>query len=321
VSIRAVLTRISLALATLLFVVCFNFFLFHAVGDAKQDLARNPRLDQAAQLATIKERGLDKPLLSQFGTYLSQTARGDFGDSFVSHRPVIEELGHALPNTLILIGFATLIASLLGPMVGLAAAWRRGRWRDSALTQGSVALYSMPEFWLGMVLISLFATRFPIFPAGLQVEPGSTTTGLAHAFEVAKHAVLPVATLTLSLLAQYAVVMRASATDAMREDFVTTGRAIGLTPRQIRRRHVIPNARLPVVTVIGLNFGFVLGGAITIEALFSWPGIGQLTVEAIENKDYPVLQGVFLVSATGVILMNLIVDLLYTKLDPRVQLD
>lgn len=132
---------------------------------------------------------------------------------------------------------------------------------------------------------------------------------------------LPVATLTLSLLAQYAVVMRASATDAMREDFVTTGRAIGLTPRQIRRRHVIPNARLPVVTVIGLNFGFVLGGAITIEALFSWPGIGQLTVEAIENKDYPVLQGVFLVSATGVILMNLIVDLLYTKLDPRVQLD
>lgn len=163
-SIRAVLTRISLALATLLFVVCFNFFLFHAVGDAKQDLARNPRLDQAAQLATIKERGLDKPLLSQFGTYLSQTARGDFGDSFVSHRPVSEELGHALPNTLILIGFATLIASLLGPMVGLAAAWRRGRWRDSALTQGSVALYSMPEFWLGMVLISLFATRFPIFP-------------------------------------------------------------------------------------------------------------------------------------------------------------
>lgn len=316
--LRHVATRVLMALLTLLFVVTFNFFLFRAVGDPEKTLIRQ-KLSPEAKATLIHERGYDQPLLTQYRIYIGQLAQGDLGESFESDEPVIDELRTAIPNTLILVGGATLFATLLGSWMGIAAAWRRGKSRDAVLTQGSVALYSMPEFWLGMLLIYLLAVRFPIFPTGLKQTPGGAESGPEHWWDVARHAVLPILTLGLGLLAQYTLVMRASVTDTMREDFVTTARAIGLTPLQVRRRHIVPNAMLPLVTVIGLNFGLVLGGAIAVEALFSWPGLGFETITAIDEKDYPMLQGLFLVSSAAVIAANLIVDLVYTRLDPRVR--
>jgi peptide/nickel transport system permease protein len=316
---RSVVLRVLSAVVTLVFVLVFNFFLFRAVGNPKTDLARNPHLSLAGQEAVIHQRGLDRSEWVQFGKYVSQTLRGDLGSSFANGQPVSHVLMQALPNTLILIGIGTLLASLLGPWMGIVAGWHRGRARDTVLTQGSVVLYSMPEFWLGMLLISAFAVAWPILPTGLHMTPGSTATGFAHFRDVAEHAVLPIATVTLSLLAQYTVNMRSSVIDVLHEDYILTARAIGLSPLQVRRRHVVPNALLPVVTVIGLQFGLVLGGVITIEAVFSWPGLGQLTLDAIDSKDYPVLQGLFLLTSAMVIVFNLLTDLLYGRLDPRIR--
>ncbi|MER7818809.1 ABC transporter permease [Streptomyces sp. NPDC096153] len=311
--------RLAAAASTLVFVLIFNFFLFRAVGDPKQDLARNPKLPKAAQEAIIEQRGLDQSQWIQFKRYVQDTLSGDLGHSFVTNRPVLQELVDALPDTLLIVGVATVLASILGPWIGLHAAWKRGRARDTLLTQTSVVLYSMPIFWLGMLLVAAFAQAWPLLPTGHATEVGSTATGLAHAADVAKHAVLPVATLTFGLLAQYSVNMRSSAISTMQEDYILTARAIGLTPREVRRRHIARNALLPVVTVIGLNLGFVLGGAITVEALFSWPGLGTLTLQAIQGKDYPLLQGLFLFSSAMVIFMNMLTDLLYRRLDPRIR--
>ncbi|WP_406053705.1 ABC transporter permease [Streptomyces sp. NBC_01077] len=313
------LKKLLTAGSTLAFVLCFNFFLFRAVGDPKQDLARNPKLSKAAQDAIIEQRGLDQSQWIQFKHYVADTLSGDLGRSFVTNRPVVEELIDALPDTLLIVGVATVLASLIGPWIGLHAGWKRGRTQDTLLTQSSVVLYAIPVFWLGMLLIVAFAQAIPLLPTGHATEPGSTAKGMAHAVDIAKHAVLPITTLTLGLLAQYSVNMRSSVVTAMQEDHILTARAIGLPPRTIRRRHILRNALLPVVTVIGLNLGFVLGGAITVEALFSWPGIGTLTMQAIQGKDYPLLQGLFLLSSAMVILMNVATDLIYSRLDPRIR--
>lgn len=315
---RSVILRTGSAIVTLIFVLVFNFFLFRMVGNPKNDLARNPHLSLAGQEAVIRERGLDQSLAVQFWKYVTQTLRGDLGASFANGKPVVDILWHALPNTLILVGIGTVLASIIGPWMGMIAGWHRGKARDHLLTQGSVVLYSMPEFWLGMLLIGAFAVAWPILPTGLQATPGSMATGWEHLWDVAQHAALPIATVTLSLLAQYAVNMRTAVIDVLHEDYVLTARAIGLSPIQVRRRHIVPNALLPVVTVIGLQFGLVLGGVITIEAVFSWPGLGQLTLDAIGAKDFPVLQGLFLLTSAMVILFNLATDLIYSKLDPRI---
>jgi peptide/nickel transport system permease protein len=317
-SVRWILLRVGSSLVTLAFVLVFNFFLFRAVGDPKRDLARDPHLTLAGQQAIIHQRGLDQSEWVQFARYVKDTLRFRLGTSFASGQPVSSDLLHALPSTLVLVGLGTLFASILGPYLGLVAGWKRGRARDTALTQSSVVLYAMPEFWMGMLLVAFFAVAWPLLPAQLQSTPGSTATGWEHFWDVSRHAVLPVTTLTLSLLAQYAVNMRAAVIDVMQEDYVVTARAIGLAPLQVRRRHIVRNALLPVVTVIGLNFGLVLGGVVTIEALFSWPGIGKLTLDAIDAKDYPMLQGIFLVASALVIVCNLLVDLLYARLDPRI---
>lgn len=302
-----------------MFVVCFNFFLFRAVGDPKNDLARNPRLTPEAQEALIRERGLDESTWVQFWRYLDDLAHGDLGISYATNRSVWDELQAALPNTLLLVGVATLLSAILGIWLGSVAAWRRGSRTDGALVQGALVLQSMPVFWLGMLLVYVVAVELGWLPTGLRTTPASTATGLAHGLDVAKHAILPVCALTVGLVAQYLLIMRASMVGVLREDFVTTARAVGMSTARVRRRYVMRNSLLPIVTVVGLNAGFVLGGAITIEALFSWPGIGDQTFRAIAAKDYPVLQGVFLISSALVIVANLATDLLYARLDPRVR--
>jgi peptide/nickel transport system permease protein len=316
---RSILVKILFALGTLIFVLIFNFFLFRIAGDPVRDLNRNPRLTPEAREEIIEERGLDKSLSTQLRLYLGDTLTADLGTSYETNQPVATELWRALPNTIILVGSATVISALLGSWLGVIAASRRGRALDTTITQGSLVLYAAPEFFLGMTMIWLFAVQLGAFPTGLKSDPGVEFSTIGYIWNVTQHAALPVLALALGLLGQYVVIMRSALTDVLNEDFVTTARAIGLPRHRVLRSHAVRNALLPVVTLISLNLGFIVAGAITIEALFSWPGIGDLTVEAIGRKDLPMLQGIFLLSSALVIFANLVADVLITYLDPRVR--
>jgi peptide/nickel transport system permease protein len=312
--------KAAAALLTLVFVLIFNFFLFRVMGDPTTQLARLPRATPE-EIAKLKQAyGLDKPLLGQFVDYLGDTARLDLGISQDTRQPVWDEIKTALPWTLLLVGTGTLLATLIGSWLGVIAATRRGKAADDGLLSFSLFTYAAPEYWLGIILILLFAVALPIFPAGQQVTPGKEFSGwLPHALDIAKHLVLPGIAMTLTLLGQYFLIMRSSMVDVLTEDFITVKRATGLPWHRVVRRHAVPNALLPVVTLSAIYFGAVVGGAITIETIFSWPGLGLLEFEAIDNKDFPMLQGTFLVFSVAVILCNLIADALYFVLDPRVK--
>ena len=315
---RFVARRVAVALATLAAIIVFNFFLFRALGDPSKDLIRG-RLPLEVRQAIIHERGYDQSTLTQFWRYLGDLARGDLGTSNTTEKPVLDEVAAAIPNTLLLLGLSTILSIWIGTRLGIMAAWRRGQPRDTVIGQVSLAFYSMPDFWLGMLFIGFFAGTLAWLPGGLKATPGGAETGFAHWQDVATHLILPTITLTLGEIGQYVFISRASVAEVMDADHVLTARAIGLQPLAVRRRHIVPSARLPMVTQIAINLGFLLGGAITVEALFSWPGVGLATLNAINNKDFPMLQGLYLVTSALVIFCNLAADLLYARLDPRVK--
>jgi peptide/nickel transport system permease protein len=318
VSGRAVARRVAVAFATLAGVVVFDFFLFRTLGDPAKDLIRG-RLPVAVREAIIHQRGYDQSTLTQFWIYIKALAHGDLGTSNTSEQSVVDQLKIAIPNTLLLLGLATVLSMIIGTRLGVISAWFRGRTRDTVIGQTSLALYSMPDFWLGMIFVGVFASSLAWLPGGLKSTPGGAQSGFGYWRDVGTHLILPTLTLMLGELGQYVFITRAAVADVMSADHVMTARAIGLRPLAVRRRHIVPSALLPIVTQIALNFGFVLGGAITVEALFSWPGVGLLTIQAIQNKDFPMLQGIFLVTSAMVIFANLAADLLYARLDPRVR--
>jgi peptide/nickel transport system permease protein len=308
------------AFSTLVFVLVFNFFLFRVMGDPTAQLARLPRAtpDEIQQLRA--QYGLDKPLLGQFADYVGDTVRGDFGISQKTRRDVRDELAEAVPWTLLLVGTGTLLATVVGTWLGIVAATRRGSRTDDGLLGFSLFTYAAPEYWNGILLILVFAVAIPIFPAGLQMTPGvEFSSWLDQALDVAEHLVLPAVSVMLIYLGQYFVIMRSSMVDVLTEDFITVKRATGMPWARVVRRHAVRNALLPLVTLSAIQFGLVLGGLITVETVFSWPGIGELTFQAINDKDFPVLQGTFLVFSVSVIVLNLLADALYFALDPRVQ--
>jgi peptide/nickel transport system permease protein len=312
--------KVAAVALTLAFVVVFNFFLFRVMGDPTTQLARLPRAtpDEIAKLRSAY--GLDKPLLGQFADYVRDTARLDLGISQKTRQPVWEEIKTALPWTLLLVGTGTLLATLIGSWLGVIAATRRGTRTDDGLLSFSLFTYAAPEYWIGIILILVFAVAIPIFPAGQQMTPGKEFSGFVpQAVDVAQHLVLPATAMTLMLLGQYFLIMRSSMVDVLTEDFITVKRATGLPWERVVRRHAVPNALLPLVTLSAIQFGAVVGGAITIETIFSWPGLGELGFQAVNDKDFPVLQGTFLVFSVGVVLANLLADCLYFVLDPRVK--
>jgi peptide/nickel transport system permease protein len=316
---RYLLSKFLQALATLLFVLTFNFFLFRVLpGDPIGLLARSQRLteaDIAEQRATL---GLDQPLPQQYVTYVEQTVSGNLGVSLRTARPVWDIIASRLGPTLLLVGLGTLFATVLGILIGIKGGWQRGSRFDTSTLYGSLVLYSMPEGWLGMLLLITFAGILGWFPAG-GYSSGGDLTGVARVVDIADHLFLPVLTLTLGYIGEYAIIMRSTMIDTVNEDFVTIARAKGVPERMVRRNHVVPNAFLPTFTLIFLSLGFVLGGAVVVEAVFSWPGIGLLTYNAIQTLDYPVIQGVFLLSSAAVILCNLAADVAYSYMDPRVR--
>jgi peptide/nickel transport system permease protein len=320
VSPRWLAGKVGAALLTFAFVIVFNFFLFRVMGDPTTQLARLPRATPQ-QIEKLRHNyGLDKPLTGQFLDYAHDTLHLDLGTSQRTRRPVSTEIKEALPWTLLLVGTGTLLATLIGSWMGVIAATRRGKPADDGLLGFSLFTYAAPEYWLGIILILVFAVWIPVLPAGQQMTPGEDfSSWFAQAADVAEHLILPGIAMTLTLLGQYFLIMRSSMVDVLTEDFITVKRAIGLPWDRVVRRHAVPNALLPLVTLSAIQFGLVVGGSITIETIFSWPGLGELSFNAINDKDFPVLAGTFLIYSAGVILANLLADCLYFFLDPRVQ--
>jgi peptide/nickel transport system permease protein len=313
--------KVGAAALTLVFVLIFNFFLFRVMGDPTTQFVRLPQASPAEIDQLKKDYGLDKPLLTgQLVDYLGDTAKLDLGTSQTTRRSVWTEIKAALPWTLLLVGVGTILSILIGAWLGVIASTRRGQRSDEGLLGFNLATYAAPEYWIGIILILVFAVWLPILPAGLQKTPGvDFSSSFAEATDVLEHLILPAITLTLMLLGQFFLIMRSSMVDVLTEDFITVKRATGLPWPRVVSRHAVPNALLPLVTLSAINLGLIVGGAITIETVFSWPGLGELTFQAIDDKDFPVLQGTFLVFSVAVILANLIADCLYFYLDPRVQ--
>ena len=316
---RYVVGKVLGSLATLAFVLVFNFFLFRVVaGDPVATLFRGRNLTDSQRERLTQQFGLDGSMFEQFVRYLEQTLQLNLGRSYATNRPVWEEIWAAAPQTIALAGVSTVMAMLIGIAIGIVSAWRRGTWKDSALTSSSMVTWSMPDFWLGMLLLTWAAVGLGLFPTGGIQDPGAGG-GIAGLLDKAHHMFLPALTLTLAYFGEYALIMRSSVLDTMREDYLVLARAKGLRDVEVRNRHAVRNALLPSVALIAISFGFVLSGAIAVETVFSWPGLGLLTYESLRGPDLPMLQGLFLVFSAAVILFNLIAELVYPFLDPRVR--
>ncbi|MGL5827293.1 MAG: ABC transporter permease [Nocardioides sp.] len=312
------------AFGSLIFMLVVNFFLFRVLpGDPARTFARG-RTSSAEEIAEFNRTyGLDQPIWQQFLTFLKNLTQGELGVSLRYRVPVADLILDRMWPTLLLVGTSTLLATLIGVWLGINQAWRRGGIFDKFTTGGSLTLYSMPEWWLGLLLIAGLGVGFgPIpglFPTGGLHSAGVDPGTLAGAFDTIWHLVLPVSTLTLAYLADYSLIMRSSLLDEIGEDYLITARAKGLRDLDVRNRHAVRNALLPTTTIIALNVGFVVSGAITIETVFSIPGLGLLATEALALPDFWVLQGTFLVASAGVIVANLLANLAYGWLDPRVR--
>jgi len=231
--------------------------------------------------------------------------------------PVSDIVSARLVNTLVLVGSASVIALFMGVGIGTVAAWKRKSAIDVGLLGGSLFLYSMPTFWLGMLL--LFALSGHV-PSGGMFTPGALYSGLFDQFvDLMRHLIVPMTVLTLVLFGQYVMIMRSSLIDVLSEDYIVTANAKGLTDGSVLRHHAVPNAMLPLVTITAINLSFIVGGAIQTETVFSWPGVGRLMYDALITRDYPILQGSFLVVSAVAIMANLVADVTYAFLDPRVK--
>ncbi|MGV9316878.1 ABC transporter permease [Streptomyces sp. NPDC003691] len=309
------------AAVSLLAVLVTGFFLFRIVpGDPVKAMTHGAPTS-AEQLAALRRQfGLDQPLWRQFTEYCTSALTGDLGTSYQFRAPVGELIAAKLPATLLLTGVAVVLYSALGLWLGTRSAWRHGGTADRLGTGLALTLWSVPSFWLGLLLVVVFsvgAGPVPgLFPTG-GMESGGTE-GIAYVLDVAHHMVLPVLTLVAVGYAQTLLVMRSSLLDEMGGDYLTTARAKGLRDAVVRRRHAVPNALLPTVTMIFINLGHVAAGSILVETVFSWPGLGGLFYQALSVPDLPLVQGLFVVFAGAMILMNLLADLLYPFLDPRV---
>jgi peptide/nickel transport system permease protein len=317
---RYLMGKVAQATVTLIFVLAFNFVLFRVLpGNPAQILARNKLLPKSAVEQLEKDFGLDEPLIKQFFIYADDTIHGNFGISYTFREPVRGLIAERVWPTVLLVGVSTVGATLIGLLIGVYGAWRRGSAFDVSSLGFALVFYAMPEFWLGILLLILFAAQLGIFPISGLTSAGANFSGISAAADVLNHLFLPSVTLILALLGEYALVMRSSLLDVMGEDYLTTARAKGLREALVLRRHALPNALLPTVTLVALNLGFIVSGDITIETVFSWPGLGLLSFEAIRAPDYPLLQGLFLVFTVAIIFANLAADLIYGYLDPRVR--
>jgi peptide/nickel transport system permease protein len=312
--------RLIGAIPVLLIVVIGAFLLLEAApGDAVDAYIVSTGGGDAGLIEDLRQNwGLDQSPINRLGAYLAALSRLDLGWSVTFSRPILDVILERLPNTLLLMGSATALSFGLGSFLGIVAGAWPGSVRDRALSIGSLALYAVPGFWLALMLIVVFSIELRWLPIGGIETMASGKTGIDRALDIGRHLVLPVAALGFIYLALYVRLMRAGMAEVWRMDFVLAAKARGLRRRRIVLRHVARNALLPVVTMLGLQSANMLGGSVVIETVFSVPGLGRLAQEAVASRDTPLLLGIILVSAILVILINLIVDIFYAVLDPRV---
>ena len=317
------LRRLAASLPTLLLILVGLFLLLQlAPGDTVDALMAQMGGGDPAQMAQLRSfYGLDAPVLVQLTRYLWRLVRLDLGFSAIYGKPVSAVILERLPVTLLLMGISLCFAFAAGMALGVLAARRANKWPDALISTLGLIFYATPSFWFGMMGIVVFAIKLSWLPAGGFEEIGSGNTGLARVADIAWHLVLPVSTLALIFLATYLRIMRASMLEVLSLDFVRTARAKGLSPTGVLLRHVLRNALLPGLTLIGLQAGTMLGGSVVVESVFNLPGLGRLAYESVVQRDLNTLLGIVFVSALLVIFVNFVVDLLYAKLDPRIVAD
>ncbi|MBU8538151.1 ABC transporter permease [Falsiroseomonas tokyonensis] len=315
------LRRVAKAAIVVLAIVVCNFFLIHAApGDPASVIAGQSGAADERFIAQLREQfGLDRPLLVQLWIYVKGVLTLDLGFSHRQQVGVATLILERLPATLLLTGAAFLFAVGLGVTLGALAAGRVGRWADSLITVLALTFYATPIFWVGLMLVLVFSVWLEWLPSFGMMTVGADITGLARVPDVAKHLLLPALTLGLFYMAVYARLTRATMLEVADQDFVKTARAKGVPEGQVVRKHVLRNALLPVITFAGIQAGQLIGGSILVETVFAWPGIGRLAFEALLARDYPVLMGVFFVTSVMVVVFNLVTDLLYAVIDPRVE--
>jgi peptide/nickel transport system permease protein len=328
---RYLLGRILWAVVIIFVVITFNFFLFRVLpGDPAKAGSHDPRLSPESIVALTERFGLDKPVFvnlepganpldSQYFAYLGALARGDLGMSYAFRdESVASMLGEALINSLWLILPAQFLAIFFGITLGVVAAWRRGTSLDVGSLTFSLFMWSLPTFFLAILLLVFGSSYLDLPTAGKETIGARYESWWEQLVDILRHLAMPTLAFTLVLLGEYMLIMRSSVLDVFSEDYILTAKAKGLSTLQIIKDHALRNAMLPMVTLIAINLAFTVSGAIQVEEVFSWPGLGNLTVEAISERDYPVLQGAFLMIAVAVVIANLVADMVLGWLDPRV---
>lgn len=316
-----VLKKVFSFIITFISVISLIFFISRAIGDPFQTFMEDPRVTEDV-VARIKMKfGLDKPLGIQYLNFLISMFKGDFGYSLLFHRPVFKVIFLRLPWTLFLLGTSTIISTIISYYLGVWLAWKHGSKLDVYGTNFLMFIRSTPHFWLGMVFLLLFGYYYSIFPLYGALTPGVVYKNqLEKLVDIIYHSILPSGVLIIRKIGTTLLYIRNASLDVIKESFVNTARAKGLNERRIVYHHVARNAMLPMVTITALHFGSLVDGAILTETVFSYPGTGKLIYEAILNNDYFLIQGAFFMIALCVLSANLIADLLYVKLDPRVKL-
>jgi peptide/nickel transport system permease protein len=313
--------RLIKGLFVLLAIVVLNFFLIRAApGDPAQVMAGEAGAADEIFIEQLRERfGLDRPVHEQLFIYVKGIVTLDLGWSYRQNQSVSSLILNRLPATLLLTGTAFCIALLFGILMGALAAARVGKWTDTLITALALVFYATPLFWIALMAILLFSVYLGWLPGFGMVSVGAGYTGLAYVGDILVHLLLPAVTLGLFYMAVYARMTRASMLEVMEMDYVKTAKAKGVAPSRITRRHVLRNALLPVITLAGIQAGQMIGGAVLTETVFAWPGIGRLMFDALLQRDYNLLLGIFFVSSAMVVLFNLITDLVYTFVDPRIE--
>ncbi len=312
--------KIVFAIVTILIIMTLNFAIFRLMpGDPIAMLADQIRL-RPEQVARLYELfGLDKPLWEQYISYMSQTLQGFLGYSYYTQHPVTQDIMDRLPNTLLLVGVSTIVSIVIGMVVGIVAAARRG----SAVDIGAISFgflgNSVPTFWLGLLLLLIFGVNLQWFPLRGTTSVPAPTEPIALVVDILWHMALPTLVLVIIQFGGFALVMRAAMMDVLTEDYITLARAKGVDERNVLYKHALRNAMLPMVTVIALAFGFTLSGALLTETVFSWYGLGRYIWDAIVRQDFPALQGIFFIISVMVVAANLVADIIYGFLDPRVK--
>ena len=309
-------------LLVVLLSVCFNFTLIRlAPGDPIRIMAGTDNPNEEMIEALQQKYGLDKSIPEQFVMFLGNVAKGDLGYSYISDESVIKLIGEKIGPTLALSLTAVLLSVTIGTLIGIYAARKNGSKFDQFVCSISYVFDATPGFWLGLMMILIFASTLKWFPTSGMVNLRANYKGFAYFADVCRHLVLPITTMVLTQTPYYFRIARSSVLQVMSEDFITTFKATGMKESRIFNKYVLRNAILPTVTVLGMSLAFLLSGSVLIETVFAWPGMGRLMFNSISKRDYPVLTGIYLVTSVVICIAMILVDILYGFIDPRIRYD